>query len=286
MLRAALLVLVLGLAACSGATAGSSKPWLQNGHLASPGSPSPISVKTLPNLSSPHQVALELNTVETAIRDPATPAAKLASFGRRQQEAYFALADHSDWVPAVDAALTPSVRPYVDANFKALSALSSLNSGGGGGGLPHWKIVKPPPVDELMSDYREAEQAYGVPWTYLAAIHFVETNFGRIVGDSSTGAQGPMQFEPPTWEEYGQGDVHNAHDAILAAARYLKAAGAPGNMSKAVYAYNPDDRYVTTVSTFAGVMQADPHAYLGYYQWQVVYVSSKGRMLLPEGWSN
>lgn len=285
MLKAAVAVLALALAACSGPAPGQSKPWLQNGRLASPGPPSPIPVRTLPNLSSPHQVALELNTVETAIRDPATPQAKLASLGRRQQEAYFALADHSDWLPAVDAALTPAVRPQVDANAKALSALSSLN-GGGGGALPHWHIVRPPPVDELMGYYHEAEAAYGVPWTYLAAIHFVETNFGRIVGDSSTGAQGPMQFEPPTWDEYGQGDVHNARDAILAAARYLKAAGAPGNMSKAVYAYNPDDRYVTSVSSFAGVMQADPRAYLGYYQWQVVIVTKKGRTLLPEGWSN
>jgi membrane-bound lytic murein transglycosylase B len=284
-LRKAAALLALGLAACSGPASLPSRSWLPHGHLATPSPPAVQPRRALPSLSSAHQVALELNTVESAIRDAATPESKLAGLGRRQQEAYFALADHPEWVPAVDSALTPTLRPAVDANLKALSSLSSLN-GTAGGGLPHWRIVHPAPVADLMSYYHEAEQAHGVPWTYLAAINFVETNFGRIVGDSSTGAQGPMQFEPPTWAEYGQGDVHDPHDAILAAARYLKAAGAPRDMATAVYAYNPDDRYVTTVSSFAGVLQADPRAYLGYYEWQVVIATSKGRTILPEGWSN
>ncbi len=69
---------------------------------------------------------------------------------------------------------------------------------------------------------------YGVGWNYLAAIHLVETKFGRVKSDSVAGAQGPMQFIPSTWRIYGNGgDIHDPHDAILAAARLLRANGAP-----------------------------------------------------------
>ena len=74
---------------------------------------------------------------------------------------------------------------------------------------------------------------------------------GRIRGDSSAGAQGPMQFIPSTWAAYGEGDVNSYRDSILAAGRYLRAAGAPGNMPKAVFAYNHDTRYVAAVTGYA-----------------------------------
>ena len=119
----------------------------------------------------------------------------------------------------------------------------------------------------------------------LAAINLIETRMGRIRGDSSAGAQGPMQFIPSTWAAYGEGDVNSDHDSILAAARYLKAAGAPGNMSKAVLAYNHDARYVAAVAAYAEVMHADPAAYRGYYGWQVYVATLDGVTLLPVGWT-
>lgn len=57
-----------------------------------------------------------------------------------------------------------------------------------------------------------------------------------------------MQFIPSTWAAYGEGDVNSDHDAILAAGRYLNAAGAPGSMARAVFAYNHDTRYVSAVT--------------------------------------
>jgi membrane-bound lytic murein transglycosylase B len=120
-----------------------------------------------------------------------------------------------------------------------------------------------------------------VPWQYLAAIHLVESRMGRIRGESSAGAQGPMQFLPSTWAVYGGGgDINSYHDAILAAARYLRANGAPADMDNALFRYNPSSRYVRAVSAYAGQMKADERAYLGYYHWQVYYFGT----WLPEGY--
>ena len=58
---------------------------------------------------------------------------------------------------------------------------------------------------------------------YGLAINLAETRMGRIVGVSSAGAVGPMQFLPATWESCCVGDPTDAHDAILGAATYLAA---------------------------------------------------------------
>jgi len=146
--------------------------------------------------------------------------------------------------------------------------------------LPKWRIVAPDPADELLPLYKAAGAAAGVPWPYLAAIHLVETRMGRIKGDSTAGAQGPMQFIPSTWDIYGQGgDITSNRDAIFAAARLLRASGAPSNMARALRAYNNSARYVTAVTYYAGQITADERAYLGYHAWQVYY----GPRLLPEG---
>jgi membrane-bound lytic murein transglycosylase B len=94
-----------------------------------------------------------------------------------------------------------------------------------------------------------------------------------------------MQFIPSTWAAYGNGgDVNDNRDAILAAGRYLKAAGGPANMDKAIFAYNHDDGYVAAVKAYAENMLENPRAYDGYYQWQVYYRTVDGTFLLPEGW--
>jgi membrane-bound lytic murein transglycosylase B len=103
---------------------------------------------------------------------------------------------------------------------------------------------------------------------------------GRIKGDSSAGAQGPMQFIPSTWAIYGRGgDITSNRDAIYAAARYLRATGAPSDMARALRAYNNSARYVRAVTAYAQQIEADERAYLGYHAWQVYY----GTRLLPEG---
>jgi membrane-bound lytic murein transglycosylase B len=138
----------------------------------------------------------------------------------------------------------------------------------------------------LLTYYKEAQQQYGVPWQYLAAINLIETNMGRIQGLSSAGAQGPMQFMPSTWAYWGRGDVNNPHDAILAAGRYLEGHGAPNNMSHAIYAYNPSMLYVRAVQLYAQQMFSEPSTFLAYYNWQVYVPMPDGIRVLPEGFSN
>ena len=85
----------------------------------------------------------------------------------------------------------------------------------------------------LLPIYQAAGIEYGVRWEVLAAINEIETDYGRNLNVSSAGALGWMQFMPATWEAYGvdgnqrrQKDPYNPVDAIFAAARYLRAAGA------------------------------------------------------------
>jgi soluble lytic murein transglycosylase-like protein len=124
------------------------------------------------------------------------------------------------------------------------------------------------PVDVLRGFYQEAFQKYGVPPSYLASINFIESNFGRVNGPSSAGAQGPMQFLPGTWANYGEGgDINDPHDSIMAAARYLVHYGAPGNMRGAIYHYNLDLDYVDSVESFALAYRADPSWLDRMYYW-------------------
>ena len=91
---------------------------------------------------------------------------------------------------------------------------------------------------ELLPLYQAAERRYAVPWSVLAAINQIETDFGRNLGPSSAGAVGWMQFMPATWRAYcvdadgdGRADPANPADAIFSAAAYLRASGAPGTSS-------------------------------------------------------
>lgn len=235
---------------------------------------------------TPAGLADQIETAERAIRDPATPRSHLVHHGRAQQVAYGALGNHPEWHDEVLAAVAEDVRPAVEANLAALVELRRLYEAdsayyGPQPDLPDWTIVAPEPVAALVAEYQAAEEATGVPWEYLAAIHFVETRTGRIRGNSVAGAQGPMQFIPSTWEIYGRGgDINDTHDAVHAAARLLRANGAPADMASALYSYNPSDRYVRAITAYAQVMEADPRAFLGYHQWQVYYAGT----LLPEGY--
>jgi len=126
------------------------------------------------------------------------------------------------------------------------------------------------PARSLLRWYRDAERRFGVGWHVLAAVNFVESAFGKLRSASTAGAQGPMQFLPGTWRAYGLGgNVHDAHDAILGAANYLRAAGAPRDYRKALYGYNRSPLYVDAVLRYANQMKRDIRAFYGYYAWQV-----------------
>jgi membrane-bound lytic murein transglycosylase B len=153
--------------------------------------------------------------------------------------------------------------------------------------LPAWRVVDPLPPEQLRAFYAEGQDRYGVPWTVLAAVNLVESRMGRIASHSDAGAQGPMQFMPSTWARYGLGgDIDDPHDAVLGAAHYLAANGGTSDagLDRALHRYNDDDRYVRAVRAYAGLMQADERAYLGFHAWVVYYRTTQGRVLLPAGY--
>jgi hypothetical protein len=133
------------------------------------------------------------------------------------------------------------------------------------------------PAGVLLDHYRDAQRRFGVGWPVLAAVNFVESAFGRLRSESVAGARGPMQFIPSTWEAYGMGgDVRDPHDAIIGAANYLHASGAPGDYQRALYAYNPSPAYVAAVLGYARQIRRDPRAYFAYHSWQVFVRTPSG----------
>ena len=133
------------------------------------------------------------------------------------------------------------------------------------------------PPAKLMRFYRKAERRFEVSWKVLAAVNFVETSFNKLRNKSTAGAQGPMQFIPSTWDAYGMGgDIHDPHDAIMGAANYLHASGAPGNYRRALYAYNPSDHYVDSVLGYTRRIRRDENAFLAFHSWQVFVNTPSG----------
>jgi membrane-bound lytic murein transglycosylase B len=133
------------------------------------------------------------------------------------------------------------------------------------------------PAGQLLGFYREAQRRFGVSWRVLAAVNLVESAFGRMRNHSTAGAQGPMQFIPATWAAYGMGgNVRDPHDAILGAANYLHANGAPRDYATALYHYNPSALYVSAVLEYAGRIRRDARNFFSYYAWQVFVRTPSG----------
>ena len=108
--------------------------------------------------------------------------------------------------------------------------------------------------------YRAAGEQYRLDWAVLAAIGKVETDHGRSAlpgvrsGVNCAGAAGRMQFgigagdhgcgdAGNAWAVYGvdgdgdgDRDVYDPADAMPAAARYLRASGAPSDYRRAIFA--------------------------------------------------
>ena len=143
--------------------------------------------------------------------------------------------------------------------------------------LSAFRTAPAQPADRLLGYYREAQRRFGVSWQVLAAVNFVETAFGKVRSPSTAGAQGPMQFLPATWSAYGLGgDIYDPRDAILGAANYLRASGAPGNLRRALYAYNHSTLYVDAVLAYARVIGRDLRAFYGFHAWQVFVRTANG----------
>jgi hypothetical protein len=121
-------------------------------------------------------------------------------------------------------------------------------------GVPNFFIDKFRIPPFLLPIYQAAGIEYGVRWEVLAGINEIETDYGRNLNVSTAGAVGWMQFMPATWKQYGvdanhdgKRDPYNPVDAVFAAARYLKAAGADTDIRRAIFAYNHADWYVDSV---------------------------------------
>lgn len=137
-------------------------------------------------------------------------------------------------------------------------------AGGGGGncgdaeGEATAGTVKGGVPKELVPIYQAAAAKYGLgpkgP-AMLASINFNETSFGtNMENTTGSGAEGWMMFMPETWATYGvdangdgKKDPYDPEDAIFAAARYLRASGAPGNWHDAIFAYNHAEWYVERI---------------------------------------
>ena len=137
-------------------------------------------------------------------------------------------------------------------------------------GVPNFFIDKFRIPPFLLSIYQAAGMQYGVRWEILAAINEIETDYGRNLNVSYAGALGWMQFMPATWQMYGTDanrdgvkDPYNPVDAIFAAARYLRAAGAETDLRKAIFAYNHADWYVDSVLLRARVIGGLPSDLVG-----------------------
>ena len=232
----------------------------------------------------PAGLAQQIVTAEMTLRDPAATVEAVAAAALAQQVAYRQLGTHPEWDAAVQAALPEGLRGVVARNAAARREFRAMHTKPATR-MPAWRIVPPAPADVLLSAYRDAEAAFGIPWRYLAAINLVETGLGRIRGTSSAGAQGPMQFMPATWAAYGGGgDVNDTHDAIMGAARYLAANNGATDIDNALYRYNHSNHYVTGVRLYADLMVEHPGAFLAYYHWGVWYASDHGDLYLPVGY--
>jgi membrane-bound lytic murein transglycosylase B len=242
-------------------------------------------VPTAPAIRDAIVFARQLDYAAATLRDRRASANDVRKAGEFQQLAVRALADSAGGFRGnVMARLHPETALVTGASVRAAWSLQSM--GGPADTMPtEWRIVAPLPPAELLAYYRDAQQRTGVHWTYLAAIHLVETRMGRIRGVSSAGARGPMQFIPTTWDLYGAGgDINDPRDAILAAARLLRANGAPADMANALWHYNPADAYVRAVSEYAHTMRQSRSAYLGYWHWRVFYTHTRATYLLPVGY--
>jgi soluble lytic murein transglycosylase-like protein len=204
------------------------------------------------------------------------PPEAVAVHAVREQRIYRLLGRRPGLARAVVAALPARLRGEARDNVLARHELSRIVSVRRGP-PPRIAIGRAEPADVLQAHYRRAWRRFRVGPPLLAAVNFVESGFGRLRNRSISGARGPMQFMPATWAAYGLGgDIADPRDAILGAANYLRANGAPGDEQRALHRYNPSTHYVRAIAAYARRIRADRRRFYAYYAW-AVYVNDERR---------
>jgi membrane-bound lytic murein transglycosylase B len=201
--------------------------------------------------------------------DPAHGAAPrpLALLASRQQRIVRLLVPRRRLSAKVLARVPRDVAATFGAMLAAQRSIAAIPASGGR--RPRVRIGRPMPAGRLRAYYLSAQRRFGVRWQLLAAVNLVESAFGRLRNESSAGARGPMQFIPATWSAYGMGgDVERPRDAILGAANYLHANGAPSHPRLALLNYNHSTHYVDGVAGFAALMVRHPRAFYELYAWR------------------
>jgi hypothetical protein len=227
---------------------------------------------------SPQDLASQLSANDAALRSaidswraaadpPSTPPPEAATDKAEYlQDQVRSLARH----PNLAAAVVPLLPAGLARELRQLTAAShDLQRLSSGTPPRRLKTGPPPPLSDLVGFYGEAHDRYGIGPHYLAAIHLVETKFGRVKSNSVAGAKGPMQFIQSTWAIYGNGgDIQDPHDAILGAANLLHHNGAPPDYARGLRAYNPSGLYVDAVTRYAKEIARNPYALYTLYCWQ------------------
>jgi membrane-bound lytic murein transglycosylase B len=216
----------------------------------------------LVSLQSPPAVVRHLRADERALRT--VTGAEFVAVARDRQLVIRVIARNAKEAKAVGK-LAPGERDDLAAR-RDLNALSTGSPPQVGG----VSVGRAQHASKLLSFYREAQQRFGIRWQVLAAINFVESDFGRARTTAKADAQGPMQFEPATWRAYGLGgDVYKEYDAVLAAANLLAANGGRTNERAALMHYNLSPLYRDTVLHLAHRMATVPTAFREYYAWKL-----------------
>jgi soluble lytic murein transglycosylase-like protein len=204
------------------------------------------------------------------------PPEAVAVHAVREQRIYRLLGRRASLARGVLRALPARLRSEARDNVLARSELSRIVSVRNGP-PPRIAIARAEPADSLRGYYRRAWRRFRVGPPLLAAVNFVESGFGRLRNRSISGARGPMQFMPATWAAYGLGgDISSPRDAILGAAHYLRANGAPGDEARALHHYNPSLHYVRAIRAYARRIRADRRRFYAYYAW-AVYIGDERR---------
>ncbi|HEV2753920.1 MAG TPA: lytic transglycosylase domain-containing protein [Solirubrobacteraceae bacterium] len=209
---------------------------------------------------------------------PAPQAVELLAL--RQQRLYLRLSRDEEAAARAVGLLPDDVRAEARNVISARRALADIPEDERDPGEPPPPEIRtgpPAPAGQLRRFYTGAQRRFGVRWEVLAAVNLVESGFGRLRNASSAGAQGPMQFIPSTWELYGMGgEIDDPRDAILGAANYLAASGAPQDSRRALFAYNRSTSYVSAVLRHARAIERDPRHFYALYSW-AVYAQREGQ---------